>query len=139
MVNGMNINWTLAYDNPRWCKTVYMSPSKFLSLAIPTPSYDMGSIQYLSDTNEWSTPYLRVDIDTGRVLEHEGRHRCHILEQKGVKKIPVQLCFYKREDEPSMMWGVEKRRLRPIDAINYPISKCNIKVSQLKPEQPHNW
>lgn len=128
------IKWTLAFNNPRWCKLVHMSPSRFLELAVSLPSYDSGSLRYLESTDTMETPYLKVDIDTGRVIGHEGRHRCYILQQRGIKKIPVQLCFYKREEEPSTMWNTTKRRLRPIDAINYPISKCNIKVSQLKPE-----
>lgn len=131
----MKINWTTAYDNPRWCRIVYMSPSKFLSLAIPT-RYDSGSIRYLQSTDSWEMPFLQVNIDTGRVIGHEGRHRCYILQQKGVKKIPVQLCFYKEEKEPSIMWGIEKKRVRPIDAIGYPISKCKININQLKPEIP---
>lgn len=35
------------------------------------------------------TPYLIVDIDSGRVLGHEGRHRLDILSKNGIESVPV--------------------------------------------------
>jgi len=133
------INWTKPFNNDRWCKIVTMSPERFLELALPLSGYDRGSIAYLEQTDKWEMPFLRVNVDTGEVLDHEGRHRCYILAQRGVKKIPVALCFEKLEDTPSDMWGTVIRRVRPIDAIGYPISKCDIKVSQLKPQRARGW
>ena len=40
------------------------------------------------------TPYLRIDIDTGEVLGHDGRHRIRALEMNGIESVEIQIEFY---------------------------------------------
>lgn len=55
-----------------------------------------------------SLPYLNFAHDgagNARVIGHEGRHRARILQEMGVKTMPVVLKSYGDEDGMSIRWG----------------------------------
>lgn len=56
----------------------------------------MGDWDYLTELKKgYRMPYLRVDIDTGKVLGHNGRHRMRALEEAGASRTPIVIEFVK--------------------------------------------
>lgn len=90
-----------------------ISPSAFIDLTIPFEQrledreyFDekvqgdhgniMGDRDYIEDLkNSRMMPRLSVDIDTGKVIGHDGRHRMRALEIAGASKTPIEIVFYK--------------------------------------------
>lgn len=82
------------------CLLTWMSPNRFLELAIPKAHIRESSLDYLWDSFEHQKDnldplYLRVSIDD-RTDEcevglggHEGRHRAEIAKDLGIKEVPV--------------------------------------------------
>ena len=92
--------------HPRAQKKVYMAPDKFLSLTIHVEDdfehdYSQERIQKLKDkmtSGKGIDPMLMyVDYDTGKVLQHEGRHRSFASKELGITKVPVILYFKKKD------------------------------------------
>jgi len=89
--------WFVSHAN----EIVLMSPDEFLSKVPKSPwSPDITEmkkrkIKELIDKGVSLEPiFLDIDRKTGKVLEHEGRHRMMVLKEMGVKKVPVFI-FYK--------------------------------------------
>ena len=56
----------------------------------------MADRDYISDLqNSRTIPRLKVDMDTGKVIGHDGRHRMRALEKAGASHTPVVIEFYK--------------------------------------------
>ena len=87
---------------PESIKKVYTWPSVFLGLAAGRPGF-ADVIQDLKDKMLSRTPldplFFDVDIDTGKVLSHEGRHRAKAAQELGIEKVPVILYFKKLDKE----------------------------------------
>jgi len=106
---------------------VWMTPEKFLSLAVPVIKlddtvytryseeiYDKGSLEKikkrLKNELEIDPLFLDVDIDTGRVSQHEGRHRAFVAHQLSIKKIPV-LIYYRKQGEFIEEYGISLQKI----------------------------
>ena len=58
----------------------------------------MGDRDYIFDLKKGrEIPYLSIDMDTGKVIGHNGRHRMRALEKAGATRTPVGIKFYKDE------------------------------------------
>ena len=56
----------------------------------------MGDRDYISDLKKSrEMPYLSIDMDTGKVTGHNGRHRMRALEKAGATRTPIGIKFYK--------------------------------------------
>lgn len=44
------------------------------------------------------TPFIQVDAKTGKIYQHEGRHRAQAAKELGVEKIPVEIIYDKSRD-----------------------------------------
>lgn len=53
------------------------------------------------------TPFIQVDAKTGKIYQHEGRHRTQAAKELGVEKIPVEIIY----DEPRDYIPESKMRL----------------------------
>lgn len=92
----------------KWITSI--SPKDFLEMTLKKESQDREAfdqrpgdygetvndgnyLTYLkSETRQ--TPYLMVDVKTGDVVGHEGRHRMRALEKAGVEKVDIAVEFY---------------------------------------------
>ena len=85
-----------------------ISPTDFINLTTKTltdrAKFDaakteygstMDSYDYMAELkeNKRQTPYLAVDLGTGEVVGHEGRHRMRALEHEGVQSVPIRIEF----------------------------------------------
>jgi len=76
-------------------KIVYMSPEKFLRLAVPIPDnqLDPKSLERIESRMRNQLPLdfcvLEVDMKTKKVTGHEGRHRCKVAKKLGIDRVPV--------------------------------------------------
>ena len=83
-------------------KLVWMRPDEFLELVPPqVPGfsrydervYDKGSLESIErgfrEGSEFDPLFLDVDIDTCRIINHEGRHRAFVAYKLGIEKVPV--------------------------------------------------
>lgn len=55
----------------------------------------MDDYDYMAELkrNMRQTPYLAVDLNTGEIVGHEGRHRMRALEREGITSTPVRIEF----------------------------------------------
>ena len=74
----------------------YISPSDFLALTTTNEQHiveDARNKYFKLDVdvlkNERQTPYLKIDLQTGEVTEHEGRHRMVLLLDAGIEKVAI--------------------------------------------------
>ena len=93
-------------------KLIEMKPVDFLRLtghlpeefrASPMHSQDSyDSIHAALERSETidDPPFLDVNVDTGEIIGHEGRHRALAAHDLGISRIPVVL-FAKRRNKPS--------------------------------------
>jgi len=76
-----------------------MSPKKFLKLVPPEPfknkEHQEKIVYSIKEGKPLEPAFLDVDIDSCKVLGHEGRNRAIASEKSGVKKYPV--IIYKKE------------------------------------------
>ena len=76
-----------------------MTPNKFLSLVPPEPFKNKEHQEKITDSIKQGKPlepaFLDVDIDSCKVLSHEGRNRAIASKNAGIKKYPV--IIYKKE------------------------------------------
>ena len=108
-------------------RLVWMRPEKFLNLATSTIKlddtkytryseeiYDSGSLEKikkrLKSELELDPLFLDVDFDTGRVSQHEVRHRAFVAHQLGIKKIPV-LIYYRKQGEFIEEYGIPLQKI----------------------------
>jgi len=93
----MKIIWRSKPYKPWARRLVHMSPTKFLSLCTKPPAWSKSSLAYIrarvKAKKSLETPFLDVDPATGRVLDHEGRHRAIVAKEMGIRRIPVYIYF----------------------------------------------
>ncbi|MCR5575584.1 MAG: hypothetical protein K6F56_01095 [Oscillospiraceae bacterium] len=98
-------------SNPNYAQAyiTYMKPEDFLHL---TTIYDMGRIRSetepldankLKDAVRSQPIQLKIDTETGDVLDHEGRHRMMALQRAGVERVPVLLFDFKNKNSKVRM------------------------------------
>ena len=96
--------------------TIIIDPMDFLRLTTPGDSYIKEILDEsltLKEYNDFSRngssihmPWLDVSVDgidryrdwikRGSVIGHEGRHRAAALINKGINKIPISVCLYRK-------------------------------------------
>lgn len=89
----------------------FISPTDFLDLTsfrwdIDTPDQHMhgllgtiegnarkqyGKLDIEKLADDYTAPFLEVDLDTGEVTGHEGRHRMALLRDAGVERVAIQI------------------------------------------------
>ena len=75
----------------------YISPNEFLSLTTvnedlivrDSARYGKLDVETLRSNSVRQGPYLEIDFEDGRVVDHNGRHRMVMLRDAGVEKIAV--------------------------------------------------
>lgn len=107
---------------------VRMSPQTFLRLAVPKLAFSQESLdklkQRMVSNQEIDPPYLDVDIDSGEILSHEGRHRSQAAIELGITEMPVILYFKRKNKETGRYYYVNLSKEKKIPT-----------VSSLKPEK----
>jgi predicted nucleotidyltransferase len=110
LINDSGAGSRVDYANT-WIASI--SPSDFINLTLPYETREkgrevfdtevegdygsvMGDRDYVADLqNTRQMPYLVVDMDTGKVTGHNGRHRMRALEMAGASRTPIGIKFYK--------------------------------------------
>lgn len=80
---------------------MYFDPVQFLSLTVTDHNvYDwikkeIPDTKTVEDYNSYDIhmPWLDIDMHTGKVVGHEGRHRAAACIKSKVKRVPVALCL----------------------------------------------
>ena len=111
-----------------------ISPTDFLNMTLTKDLQDRSNFdKYPSEWNEESTvdtydyigelkknmrqtPYLAIDITTGKVDGHEGRHRMRALEKKGIASVEIRVEF-RDEDGRTVKYSPDGKRLQIKDAL----------------------
>ena len=77
----------------------------------------MDTYDYLGELKRnRQTPYLAININTGEVMGHEGRHRIRALEREGIKSVEIVVEF-KDDDYRIVKYSPDGKRLRIKDAV----------------------
>lgn len=77
---------------------VLMSPDEFLSCLSSSKGHNENPmhvdkiIRWYKEGNGFSILQLDFDIKTGKILNHEGRHRAYAFKKIGFKLLPVLIC-----------------------------------------------
>lgn len=111
-----------------------ISPTDFLNMTLTAAKQDRSAFdKFPSEWNENSnmdtydymgelkknmrqTPYLAIDITTGEVVGHEGRHRMRALERSGIKSAEIRVEF-RDEDGRVVKYSPDGKRLQIKDAV----------------------
>ena len=111
-----------------------ISPTEFLNMTLTAAKQDRSAFdKFPSEWNENSnmdtydymgelkknmrqTPYLAIDITTGEVVGHEGRHRMRALERDGIKSAEIRVEF-RDEDGMVVKYSPDGKRLQIKDAV----------------------
>jgi hypothetical protein len=82
------------------------------------PESNMSTYDYMGELkkNMRQTPYLAIDINTGEVVGHEGRHRMRALEQNGITSAEIRVEF-RDEDGRIIKYSPDGKRLQIKDAV----------------------
>lgn len=80
---------------------IYLDPVQFLSLTVTDHNVfdwiekELPHTKTVDDYNSYDTqmPWLDVDVHTGKVVGHEGRHRAAACVKSKVKRLPVAICL----------------------------------------------
>ena len=77
----------------------------------------MDTYDYLGELKKnGQTPYLSININTGMVVGHEGRHRIRALEREGIKSVEIMVEF-KDDDYRIEKYSPDGKRLKIKDAV----------------------
>jgi hypothetical protein len=68
---------------------------------------------------EIEIPYMDVDIKTGRILNHEGRHRALAAFQLGIKQIPVILYFKEKYGDSYEYVDISNRDIPSVGELKH--------------------
>lgn len=111
-----------------------ISPTDFLNMTLPLKKQDrsafdkfpsewddnsnMDTYDYMGELkkNMRQTPYLAIDITTGEVVGHEGRHRMRALEREGITSAEIRVEF-RDEDGRTVKYSPDGKRLQIKDAV----------------------
>ena len=111
-----------------------ISPTDFLNMTLEKGWQDRSKFdKYPSEWNEESTvdtydyigelkknmrqtPYLAIDITTGKVDGHEGRHRMRALEKQGITSVEIRVEF-RDEDGRIIKYSPDGKRLQIKDIL----------------------
>lgn len=82
------------------------------------PESNMSTYDYMGELkkNMRQTPYLAIDINTGEVVGHEGRHRMRALEQNGITSAEIRVEF-RDGDGRIIKYSPDGKRLQIKDAM----------------------
>jgi hypothetical protein len=110
-VNKLKITPTMISNakNNKMVGFIEMNPLDFLRLTVNTPNVfdfirqEKDHTKSLEDYNQFATsgksihmPWLDVDMYTGKVVGHEGRHRAMSVINADGRVIPVGICLRER-------------------------------------------
>jgi len=93
---------------------VGMNPEAFLKLTTRTNDVEWfrKNCKSLSDYNQWAEegetivmPLLNIDVQTGQIKGHEGRHRAAALICARAKEIPISIRMRNYTDEQRKKYG----------------------------------
>jgi len=107
LAGALKVRWAKAPHlrkfHPEAQVEVLMTPTEFLGKAHYAPSLiSRKSVERLKDEiergKEIEPVFLDIDIDTGKILNHEGRHRAIALKELGIRELPV-IQYMKRKGE----------------------------------------
>lgn len=114
MKNRARVNKSVGY--------VLMPPESFLLLTTPNAAKfrldEAPSVPSLDQYNKWThekedmMPYLDMDMRTGKVMQHEGRHRALACMVAHVKLMPVAIFLRKSGGLQYYYWDPESGRKR---------------------------
>ena len=80
--------------------SVIMKPELFISLTtgdektVSDLEYDNQEYDYHYDPDDYDVPFLKVLYNSGKIIGHEGRHRCVWAIDNKYDKVPVTLYYY---------------------------------------------
>ena len=78
----------------------------------------MDTYDYLGELKKnRQTPYLAININTGKVMGHEGRHRLRALEREGITSVEIMVEF-KDDDYRIEKYSPDGKRLKIKDVVN---------------------
>jgi hypothetical protein len=81
----------------------FVNPKRFIAATVPSEEdarriyEEAGELDVEELRRETQTPFLYVDMKTGRIEGHEGRHRMAAMDVEGIKSAPVVIVA--REDQ----------------------------------------
>lgn len=92
----MRVNWSESPEirkyHPESQRTVQWSPEQFLG-AVPQTRINRKTVEAVKEAIKQGevveTVWVDLDVTTGEVTNHEGRHRATALKELGVKSFPV--------------------------------------------------
>lgn len=108
------INNAIEYNgasNPRYARRLItrISPKDFIDLTVMRANQNrdvfdsqvegdhgntMGNYDYEGAMKTSANPYLVVDVTTGRVIGHNGRHRMRAMELLGIESVEIEVELY---------------------------------------------
>ena len=97
---------------------LYLDPTQFLSLTVTESNVfdwierELPETKSVADYNSYQTlmPWLDVDVETGKVVGHEGRHRAAACIKDSVKRLPVAI--HLREHGSALYYRTENGSLK---------------------------
>lgn len=109
----VNLNDSALEKYYPWARhVVHMSPDQFLRVAAPLRNPQKWKIanikRVLQSGEQVGAPYLAVNLDTKRVLGHEGRHRMLVFKEMGITSVPVVLIYYRKDPKTNVFDEVDQ-------------------------------
>lgn len=93
-ISSDTIHQAVGDQNARF---VMMSPEEFISYVPSSRIYDPSFYMTKIAQGKVMYPlYLEVDIATGKLIGHEGRHRAYASWKLGIKHVPVVIEYSKK-------------------------------------------
>jgi len=123
-------------------KQTSITPQEFLKLTLSEDDRlsSKGVEKYegkIKRGEELDPPYMKVDIDTGQVIEHEGRHRSQAAINQGLRRVPVVIIHMKNMErwEHGKKW-MDISEARAFLPYSHGMTEedLRIKYTKLKPQ-----
>ena len=107
--------------HPQSQQKIFMSPRRFLGLTLPKhQKLNKQKVERYKNKlragRSLDPAFLEVDVDTKKVLAHDGRHRSRASLELGIKKIPV-IVYEKKSDYVDRTVPVDTGKLKPQEGV----------------------